>query len=157
MTRHPSVGQIKCISVRESVSWWGKGRLKKIKYNLKKKKNSTYLLENAGIWRRGWLVARLEGVGQVHLDVLVAPTGKQNWFSRSNLVLHKLPIRKLIICSLDTGCSLNIEFFPKNSRKFATSPSPALGCYWSYKKLPANRKDCTLALRWELLRYLTAM
>ena len=28
-----------------------------------------------------------------------------------------------------TGCSLNIVF-SKNSRKFATSPSPALGCYW---------------------------
>ena len=31
-------------------------------------------------------------------------------------------------------------FFSKNSRKFATSPSPALGCYWLYKKLPANRR-----------------
>ena len=48
---------------------------------------------------------------------------------------------------LCTGCSSNIVFFPKNSRKFATSPSPALGCYWLYKKLPANRSDCTLALR----------
>ena len=37
--------------------------------------------------------------------------------------------------------------FSKNSRKFATSPSPALGCYWLYKKLPANRSDCTIALR----------
>ena len=26
-------------------------------------------------------------------------------------------------------------FFFKNSRKFATSPSPALGCFWLYKKL----------------------
>jgi len=56
-----------------------------------------------------------------------------------------------------TGCSLNIVFFPKNSRKFATSPSPALGCYWLYKKLPANWSDCTLALRWELWRSFTAM
>ena len=47
--------------------------------------------------------------------------------------------------------------FSKNSRKFATSPSPALGCYWLYKKLPANRSDCTLALHWELWRSLTAM
>ena len=47
-------------------------------------------------------------------------------------------------------CSLNIVFFSKNSRKFATSPSPALGCYWSYKKLPANRSYFTLALRWDL-------
>ena len=53
-----------------------------------------------------------------------------------------------------TGCSLNIVFFSKNSRKFVTSPSPALVCYWLYKKLPANRSDCTLALRW---RSLTAM
>ena len=37
--------------------------------------------------------------------------------------------------------------FLKNSGKFATSPSPALDCYWLYKKLPANRSDCTLALR----------
>ena len=53
-------------------------------------------------------------------------------------------------CLLYTGCSLNIVFLSKNSRKFATSPSPALGCYWSYKKLPANRSDCTIALSWEL-------
>ena len=33
---------------------------------------------------------------------------------------------------LTTGCSLNIVFFSKNSLKFATSPSPALGCYWLY-------------------------
>ena len=42
---------------------------------------------------------------------------------------------------------LNIVFFSKNSRKFATSPSPALGCYLLYKKLPANRSEYTLALR----------
>ena len=41
------------------------------------------------------------------------------------------------------GCSLNIVFF---------SPSPVLGCYRLYKKLKANRSDCTLALRWELLK-----
>ena len=28
--------------------------------------------------------------------------------------------------------------FSKNSRKFATTPSPALSCHWLYKKLPAN-------------------
>ena len=43
-------------------------------------------------------------------------------------------------------------FFSKNIRKFATSPSPILGCYWLYKKLPANRSDCTLELRSELLQ-----
>ena len=32
------------------------------------------------------------------------------------------------------------------SRKFANSPSPALGFYWLYKKLPANRSDFTFAL-----------
>ena len=33
------------------------------------------------------------------------------------------------------GNPLNIVFFSKNSRKFATSPSPAFGCYWLYKKI----------------------
>ena len=47
--------------------------------------------------------------------------------------------------------------FSKNSRKFATSPSPALGCYWFYTKLPANRSDWTLALRWELWRSIRVM
>ena len=42
----------------------------------------------------------------------------------------------------EQGFSLNIVFFSKNSRKFATSPSP-----WLYKKLPANKSDCILALR----------
>ena len=32
-------------------------------------------------------------------------------------------------------------FFSKNSQKFVTSPPPALGCYWLYKKCPANRSD----------------
>ena len=41
-------------------------------------------------------------------------------------------------------------FSSKNSGKFATSPSPALGCYWLYKKWRANRRDCTPALRREL-------
>ena len=48
-------------------------------------------------------------------------------------------------------------FFPKNFRMLATSPSPELGCYWLYKKLTANRSDCTIALCWELWRSLTAM
>ena len=48
-------------------------------------------------------------------------------------------------------------FPPKNSRKFATSSLPALGCYWLYKKLPANRSDCTLALRWEVWKSFTAI
>ena len=30
-----------------------------------------------------------------------------------------------------------LRFFPKNSRKFATSPSPALGCYWLFIALRA--------------------
>ena len=51
-----------------------------------------------------------------------------------------------------TGCSINIFFFPRILQKFATSPSLALGCYWLYKKLPANRSDCTLAFRWKLWR-----
>ena len=34
------------------------------------------------------------------------------------------------------------------SKILETSPSPALGCYWLYKKLPANRSDYTrIALR----------
>ena len=44
---------------------------------------------------------------------------------------------KKINVHLNTGCSLNIVFFSKNSRKFATCPSPAL----------AHRSDCTLALK----------
>ena len=40
----------------------------------------------------------------------------------------------IFICNiLYTECSLHIVFFSKNSGKFATSPSPALGCYWLYK------------------------
>jgi len=39
-----------------------------------------------------------------------------------------------ILSFICTGCSLNIVFFPKNSQKFATSPSLALVCYWLYKK-----------------------
>ena len=72
-----------------------------------------------------------------------------------NILIFTLLIKlKLKICArICTGCLLN----SKNSRKFATSPSPALGCYWLYKKLPAIRSDCTLALHYELWRSLTAM
>ena len=44
-------------------------------------------------------------------------------------------------------------FFSKNSRKCAASPSPALGCYWSYKKLPANKSDIRIALRAFMVSY----
>ena len=44
-----------------------------------------------------------------------------------------------------TGCSLNIVgFFSKNFQIFVTSPSSVLGCYWSFRKWPANRSDCAL-------------
>ena len=35
-------------------------------------------------------------------------------------------------------------FSHKNLLSLATSPSPALGCYWLYRKWPANKSDCTL-------------
>ena len=38
-------------------------------------------------------------------------------------------------------------FFSKNSRKFASSPSPALGCYWLYKKLSSIGVYAHIALR----------
>ena len=40
-------------------------------------------------------------------------------------------------------CSLNIvSFFQEFSKvKIVNSPSPTIGCYWLYKKLPANRSD----------------
>ena len=37
-----------------------------------------------------------------------------------------------------------VGFFSKNSRKFATFLSAAIGCT---KMLPANRSDCTLLIR----------
>ena len=42
----------------------------------------------------------------------------------------------MYVLDLGTGWSLNIVFFSKNSRKFATSPSTVLGCYWLNKKIP---------------------
>ena len=41
--------------------------------------------------------------------------------------------------------------FSRNSRKFATSPSPALGYHWLYKKLPANRSDWNIQ-SWLMVR-----
>ena len=46
-----------------------------------------------------------------------------------------------------TGCSLNIVFFSQEFSKVCHLPSPALGCYWLYKKIPANRSEYTLAVR----------
>ena len=46
------------------------------------------------------------------------------------------------------GVFIKFCVFSKNSQIFATSPSsPVLDCYVLHKKLPANRSDCTLALR----------
>ena len=61
--------------------------------------------------------------------------------SLTNSYTHKIPI------TLQYGTLNIVGFFFKQSRKLATSPSPALGCSWLYEKLPANRSDCTLALR----------
>ena len=35
--------------------------------------------------------------------------------------------------------------FSKNFQYFATSPSQGPGCYWLYRKWPANKGDCTLS------------
>ena len=45
----------------------------------------------------------------------------------------------------------NILF--KNFQYFATSPSPAQGCHWLYRKWHANKSDCTLKsqMRWVAL------
>ena len=81
-----------------------------------------------------------------------------HWTTTGSQLLKKLCHRKKICTNFShKGCSLNIVFFSKNSQKFATSPSPVLGCYWLYNKLPTNGSDCKLALRWELWMSLTAM
>ena len=43
--------------------------------------------------------------------------------------------------------------FPKNFQYFATSPSQRPGCFWLYKKWPANKCDCTLRSD-ELISYM---
>ena len=45
------------------------------------------------------------------------------------------------------GCSLNILFFSQEFSKVCHLSLARTRCYWLYKKLPANRSDCTLALR----------
>ena len=77
-----------------------------------------------------------------HYHILTRSDVTSNWFVSAGAVFTSY--------HQSTGCSLNIVFFSKSSQKIATFPSPALGCHWLYKKLPANRSDCTLALRWEL-------
>ena len=63
--------------------------------------------------------------------------GNYQEIERENNILRKCHKRRdlsIFICLCEyTGCSLNIVFFSKNSRKFATSPSQALGCYMLYK------------------------
>ena len=65
-------------------------------------------------------------------------------FVEGNMLVTLYETERQIWLKDYTGCSLNIVFISKNFRKFATSPSPAFGCYWLYKILPANRRDCTL-------------
>ena len=73
------------------------------------------------------------------------------------LYWQKLSVISSVTSERATGCSLHIVIFPKNSQKFATSPTLALVCCWLYKKRPANKRDCTLVMRWELRRSLTAI
>ena len=51
---------------------------------------------------------------------------------------------------LPTWCSEKMCFF-KNST------SLSLGCYWLYKKWPANRNDCIFSLLWLLWKSLAAI
>ena len=47
------------------------------------------------------------------------------------------------------------DIFSTNFQYFATSPSPALGCYRLYRKWPVNRSDCTLiSCRSDFLSYM---
>ena len=58
-------------------------------------------------------------------------------------------------CITGTGCSINIVFFFQEFLKVChlSLASTAIGC----TKMPVNRSDCTLALRWKPWRSLTAM
>ena len=51
------------------------------------------------------------------------------------------------LVKVNTGCSLNIVFFPRILKSLSPFPrqhSASIGCT---NKLPANRSDCKLALR----------
>ena len=56
-----------------------------------------------------------------------------------------------------TGCSLNIVFFSQEFSKVCHLSLASTRLLLVVQKLPANRSDCTLALRWELWRSITAM
>ena len=68
-----------------------------------------------------------------------------------------LKVFKFYILSVHTGCLLNIVFFSQEFSKVCHLSLASTWLHWLYKKLPANRRDFTIALRWELWRCLTAM
>ena len=74
-------------------------------------------------------------------------TNPQNGLHRK-ILIKNLSIRKAKMkITFRYRVFIKYYVFSKNSRKFATSPSPALDCYWLYNELLANRSDFTLALR----------
>ena len=113
---------------------------------------------------RSWLSIITTWGKQLHVSSQVTAVDRNPWEMHKSIVCSVFWVCATtflgcgtIFSSYFTECSLNIVFISKNCRKFATTPSPALGCYWLYKILPANRSDWSLALRWELWRSLTAM
>ena len=96
--------------------------------------------------RGGFFSNMLPHLQRVILDFLAI------WFGYyTSPSLYKINYIFLNRVARSTGCSLNIVFFSKNSRKFATSPSPALGCYWLYKNYQpigvAVHSHCVRALK----------
>ena len=97
-------------------------------------------------------------IGNITFVIMVSVTDKvilrgkktfqQHWAgSIYKYKLHRMPPKTLGDLEV-SGCSLNIVFFSKNSRKLATSLS--LASNWLLlviQKIPANMSDCTLALR----------
>ena len=69
---------------------------------------------------------------------------KDQWSVTSNLCYESTYYQ----CYIKICFQEKFLFFPKNVT--AMNPSTALGCYWSFRKWPANTSDCTLALRWQL-------
>ena len=59
--------------------------------------------------------------------------------------IHSSITQSSINSSINYRVLIKYYPFPKNFQYFATSPSQGQGCYWLYRKWPANKGDCTLS------------
>ena len=139
-----------------------RGALKSIKFHINQRYNVHlpdcfklvffYFLSPGWWWTRGGICGTVGWAAGTGCRKIWREKRLHSWNKKTTLSLRSIMNIYILYRVFIKYC-----VFSKNSRKFAISLLASTRLLLVVQKRPANRSDCTLALRWELWRSLTAM